>query len=58
MNINQLGKPAFIKITHNPFFEGKKINISIDLKNSQQLEETLAFLGKEKPALLNILNLI
>jgi hypothetical protein len=49
--------PKHIKVQTNPFFEGNKLLIEIELKNSQQIEEALQFLKKEKENLRKILSL-
>lgn len=50
--------PPFVKLGPLPYFEGKKLLLEIELKNPQQLEESIQFFQNQAPALRELLSLL
>lgn len=57
-HLKKIPKNPSVKIDTPPFFEGKKLNITLDLKNPQQWEEALSFFNKNQEEIKNLIRFL
>lgn len=57
-HLKKIPGPSFIKLQTPPFFEGRKLQIILELKNSRQWEESLNFFQQSGNQIQELLNFL